>query len=68
MKNMSQPRLHRAMIAVTLPCSSSLLIADEPATALDVTIQVPVINQFQDLQEQLGLAYLFTTHDFSIIK
>ena len=58
----------RVMIAMALACKPKLLIADEPTTALDVTIQAQVINLLHDLQERMGLTYLFIAHDLNIVK
>ena len=57
----------RAMIAIALACSPPLLIADEPTTALDVTIQAQILELLRDLQQQLGLGLLLITHDFGIV-
>ena len=57
----------RAMIAVALACRPRLLIADEPTTALDVTIQAQVIAQLLKLQRDLGMGMLFITHNFALI-
>jgi len=57
----------RAMIARALVCSPSLLIADEPTTALDVTIQGQILDLLRKLQHELGMAILFITHDLGIV-
>ena len=57
----------RAMIAMALVCRPKLLIADEPTTALDVTIQAQILELLQDLQKQLDLAICLITHDLGII-
>jgi peptide/nickel transport system ATP-binding protein len=57
----------RAMIAVALACSPSLLIADEPTTALDVTIQGQILDLIRDLQRELGIGVLFITHDLGVV-
>ncbi len=57
----------RAMIAVALACSPSLLIADEPTTALDVTIQGQILALIRDLQAELGMGVLFITHDLGVV-
>jgi peptide/nickel transport system ATP-binding protein len=57
----------RAMIAMALSCNPRLLIADEPTTALDVTIQAQILELMKSLQEQLGMAILIITHDLGVI-
>ena len=57
----------RAMIAMALSCNPSMLIADEPTTALDVTVQAQVLKLMQDLQEQFGMAIMYITHDLGVI-
>ncbi len=57
----------RAMIAMALACEPSLLIADEPTTALDVTIQAQILDLLRSLRERLGMAMLLITHDLGIV-
>ena len=57
----------RAMIAIALACHPPLLIADEPTTALDLTIQAQILELLRELQEGLGLGLLLITHDFGIV-
>ena len=57
----------RAMIAMALACNPKLLIADEPATALDVIVQAQILKLFKDLKEKLNLSMILITHDLSII-
>ena len=58
----------RVMIAMALACRPLLLIADEPSTALDVTIQAQILSLIKELQEELGMAVLFITHDMGVVS
>ncbi|PTE23422.1 microcin ABC transporter ATP-binding protein [Cereibacter changlensis JA139] len=58
----------RVMIAMALACDPDILIADEPTTALDVTIQAQILTLLAELQQRLGMAILFITHDLGIVQ
>jgi oligopeptide/dipeptide ABC transporter ATP-binding protein len=57
----------RAMIAMALSCNPQLLIADEPTTALDVTIQAQILDLLRQLKDELGMSMLIITHDLGIV-
>ena len=55
------------MIAMALSCDPQLLIADEPTTALDVTIQAQILDLLSELQSRLGMAMMLITHDLGVV-
>ena len=57
----------RVMIAMGLSCNPELLIADEPTTALDVTIQAQIVDLVKRLRDQIGMAVIWITHDLGVI-
>src|SRR5207237_2506320 len=56
----------RAMIALALSCKPTVLLADEPTTALDVTVQIQILLLLRELQRELGMAVIFVTHDVGV--
>ncbi|GGB39047.1 dipeptide transport ATP-binding protein DppD [Lentibacillus populi] len=59
--------LQRVMIAIALACEPNLLLADEPTTALDVTIQAQILDLIDDLKKQMGMGVVFVTHDMGVV-
>src|SRR3989304_6260191 len=57
----------RAMIAIALACNPKLIIADEPTTALDVTIQAQILELMKDLSRRLGIAMVMITHNLGVV-
>jgi peptide/nickel transport system ATP-binding protein len=63
---MSGGMRQRAMIAIALACNPELLLADEPTTALDVTVQAQILYLLRELRERMGMAVIFVTHDLGV--
>ncbi|HEY9827789.1 MAG TPA: ABC transporter ATP-binding protein [Stenomitos sp.] len=64
---LSGGQIQRVMIAMAISCNPAILIADEPTTALDVTVQARILSLLKDLRDQRGMSIIFVTHDLGII-
>jgi peptide/nickel transport system ATP-binding protein len=64
---LSGGQLQRVMIAMAIACDPEILIADEPSTALDVTVQAAILDLLRELRDQRGMSMIFITHDLSVI-
>lgn len=64
---LSGGQLQRIMIAMALSCNPTLLIADEPTTALDVTVQATILRQLRELRDRRGMAMIFVSHDLGVV-